>query len=81
MIKMKKGKVFISIKMIEEKKQLINYLSKCEEEFRKEVQELEKKLRNTNKNSFYYNSYLKEIHKLNAKREFIKAILKLIGGG
>ena len=77
MIKTKKGKVFISIKMIEEKK-LINYLSKCEEEFRKEVRELEKRLRNTNKNSFYYNSYLKEIHKLNAKREYIKTILKLI---
>lgn len=67
--------------MIEEKKQLINYLRISEEKFRKEVQELEQKLRNTNKNSFYYNSYLKEIHKLNAKREFIKAILKLIRGG
>lgn len=64
--------------MIEEKKQLINYLRNSEEKFRKEVQELEQKLRNTNKNSFYYNSYLKEIHRLNAKREFIKEILKLI---
>ena len=64
--------------MIEEKKQLINYLRISEEKFRKEVQELEQKLRNTNKNSFYYNSYLKEIHRLNAKREFIKTILKML---
>lgn len=76
MTKAKKGKVFILIKMIEEKKQLINYLSKCEENYRKEVQDLENRLRNTNKNSFYHNSYLKEIHRLNAKREFIKTILK-----
>ena len=56
--------------MIEEKKQLINYLSKCEKEFKKEVQELEKRLRNTNKNSFYYNSYLKEIQKENLLKQY-----------
>lgn len=52
MTKTKKGKAFILIKMIDEKKQLINYIRNGEKEFRKEVRELEKRLRNTNKNSF-----------------------------
>lgn len=56
----------------------INYLNDKEEILRRKVQYFEKALRDTDKKSFYYQSYLKNIHKLNSKREFIKELLRKV---
>lgn len=54
---------------------IMNYLESQEEVLQRNVQYFEKKLKNTDKKSFYYNSYLKRIHAINSKRELIKEIL------
>lgn len=56
----------------------INYLNDKEETLRRKVQYFEKALRDTDKKSFYYQSYLKNIHKLNAERESIKEMLGVV---
>ena len=56
----------------------ISYLNNKEETLKRKVQYFEKALRNTDKKSFYYQSYLKNIHKLNAERESIKEMLGVV---
>ena len=58
--------------------ELIDYLKEKENEVQKKVVYYEKQLKGTERNSFYYSSYLKNIHKLNAQRELIKEILSKI---
>lgn len=58
--------------------ELIDYLKEKENELQKKVVYYEKQLKGTERNSFYYSSYLKNIHKLNAQRELIKEILSKI---
>ena len=70
------------IKKIEQKenetKNLISYLKNEDADLKENVIILEKKLRSTSKESFYYNSYLKTLHRFRAKRELIKEILSKI---
>ena len=70
------------IKKIEKKenetKNLINYLKNEDADLKENVVIFEKKLRITSKESFYYNSYLKTLHRFRAKRELIKEILSKI---
>lgn len=61
-----------------QKQELIDYLKEKENELQKKVVYYEKQLKGTERNSFYYSSYLKNIHKLNAQRELIKEILSKI---
>ena len=64
--------------LCKEKQELIDYLKEKENELQKKVIYYEKQLKGTERNSFYYSSYLKNIHKLNAQRELIKEILSKI---
>lgn len=64
--------------LCEEKQELIDYLKEKENKLQKKVVYYEKQLKGTERNSFYYSSYLKNIHKLNAQRELIKEILSKI---
>lgn len=59
----------------EEKQALIEYLKEKDKELKENVVNLEEKLRNTSRDSFYYNSHLKTLHRFRAKRELIKEIL------
>ena len=61
--------------LCEEKQKLIYYLKEKENKLQKKVVYYEKQLKGTERNSFYYDSYVKNIHKLNAQRELIKEIL------
>ena len=65
-------------RLLEGKQQLIDYLKEKENELQKKVVYYEKQLKGTERNSFYYSFYLKNIHKLNAQRELIKEILSKI---
>lgn len=58
-----------------DKKQLEKYLNDRENVLREDVKYYEERLRNVDKRSFYYDSYVKTIQKLNAKREMIREIL------
>ena len=53
---------------------LKEYLKNKEESLRESVKYYEEQLRNTDKNNFYYESYVKTIQRDNAVREFIKEI-------
>ena len=64
--------------LLEEKQELINYLKNEDIDLKENVVNLEEKLRNTSHDSFYYNSYLKTLHRFRAKRELIKDILSKI---
>lgn len=61
-----------------EKEELIDYLKEREIELKENVRTYEEKLRQTSHESFYYNSYLKTLHRHRAKRELIKEILSKI---
>ena len=61
-----------------DKGQLEKYLNNREKELSQDVKYYEKQLRNVDKKSFYYDSYVKTIQKLNAKREIIREILDYI---
>lgn len=63
------------------KKQLEKYLNDRENVLREDVKYYEERLRNVDKRSFYYDSYVKAIQKLNAKREMIREILDYINSG
>lgn len=63
------------LKMQKEKEELIDYLKEREIELKENVRTYEEKLRQTSRESFYYNSYLKTLHRYRAKRELIKEIL------
>ena len=63
------------LKMQKEKQELIDYLKEREIELKENVRTYEEKLRQTSRESFYYNSYLKTLHRYRAKRELIKEIL------
>ena len=65
-------------RLCEKEQELIDYLKEKENELQKKVVYYEKQLKGTEGNSFYYSSYLKNIHKLNAQRELIKEILSKI---
>ena len=65
-------------RLLEEKQELINYLKQEDKELKENVVNLEAKLRNTPRDSFYYNSYLKTLHRFRAKRELIRKILSKI---
>lgn len=65
-------------KLEKEKKHLIEYLKNQQGVLQSYVCVYENRLRNTSEDSFYYNSYLKAIHKYNAQRELIKEILSKI---
>lgn len=60
------------------KEQLEEYLNNREKSLRESVKYYEERLRSVDKRSFYYDSYVKAIQKLNAKREMIKEILSKI---
>lgn len=64
--------------LLKEKQELTDYLKEKENKLQKKVVYYEKQLKGTERNSFYYSSYLKNIHKLNAQRELIKEILSKI---
>ena len=64
--------------IIKEKQELINYLKSEDKDLKENVVNFEEKLRNTSKENFYYNSYLKTLHRYKAKRELIKEILSKI---
>lgn len=64
-----------------DKKQLEKYLNDRENVLREDVKYYEERLRNVDKRSFYYGSYVKAIQKLNAKREMIREILDYINSG
>ena len=53
---------------------LKEYLKNKEESLRESVKYYEEQLRKTDKNNFYYESYVKTIQRANAVREFIKEI-------
>lgn len=61
-----------------EKEELIDYLKERESELKENVRTYEEKLRQTPRENFYYNSYLKTLHRYRAKRELIKEILSKI---
>ena len=61
-----------------QKQELINYLKSEDTDLKENVVNLEEKLRNTPKESFYYNAFLKALHRFRAKRELIKEILSKI---
>ena len=63
------------------KEQLEEYLNNREKVLRENVKYYEERLRNVDKRSFYYDSYVKAIQKLNAKREMIREILNYINSG
>lgn len=63
------------IKKQKENEELIDYLKEREIELKENVRIYEEKLRRTFRESFYYNSYLKTLHRYRAKRELIKEIL------
>ena len=65
-------------KYYKEKQELVNYLKSKDTDLKENVVGLEEKLRNTSRDSFYYNSYLKTLHRFRAKRELIKEILSKI---
>lgn len=60
------------------KEQLEEYLNNREKVLRENVKYYEERLRNVDKRNFYYDSYVKAIQKLNAKREMIREILDYI---
>ena len=60
------------------KEHLEEYLNNKEKALREGVKYYEEQLRNVDKRSFYYDSYVKTIQKLNAKREMIREILDYI---
>lgn len=60
------------------KEQLEEYLNNREKSLRESVKYYEERLRSVDKRSFYYDSYVKAIQKLNAKREIIREILDYI---
>ena len=62
----------------QEKQELINYLKQEDIDLKENIINYEAKLRNTPRDSFYYNSYLKTLHRFRAKRELIKEILSKI---
>ena len=64
--------------MSEEDFYLIDYLKERETELKENVRIYEEKLRQTPRENFYYNSYLKTLHRYRAKRELIKEILSKI---
>ena len=64
--------------LLKQKQELINYLKSEDIDLKENVVNLEEKLRNTSHDSFYYNSYLKTLHRFRAKRELIKDILSKI---
>lgn len=61
--------------------QLEEYLNNRANVLRENVRYYEERLRNIDKRSFYYDSYVKAIQKLNAKREMIREILDYINSG
>lgn len=63
------------------KEHLEEYLNNKEKALREDVKYYEERLRNVDKRSFYYDSYVKAIQKLNAKREMIREILDYINIG
>ena len=63
------------------KEHLEEYLNNKEKALREDVKYYEERLRNVDKRSFYYDSYVKAIEKLNAKREMIREILDYINIG
>lgn len=63
------------------KEQLEEYLNNRANVLRENVRYYEERLRNVDKRSFYYDSYVKAIQKLNAKREMIREILDYINIG
>ena len=63
------------------KEQLEEYLNNREKVLRENVKYYEERLRNVDKRNFYYDSYVKAIQKLNAKREMIREILNYINSG
>lgn len=60
------------------KEQLEEYLNNREEVLRENVKYYEERLRKVDKRNFYYDSYVKTIQKLNAKREMIREILDYV---
>lgn len=68
------------LKFQKEKQELIEYLKSENVDFKEIVKNYEERLRNTPKDSYYYNSYLKTLHRYRAKRELIKEILSKIEG-
>ena len=64
-----------------DKEQLEEYLNNRANVLRENVRYYEERLRNVDKRSFYYDSYVKAIQKLNAKREMIREILDYINIG
>lgn len=71
----------IMAELTSEKQELIDYLKNEDADLKENVVIFEKKLRSTSKESFYYNSYLKTLHRFRAKRELIKEILSKIERG
>lgn len=65
-------------KLEKEKQELIEYLKERETELKENVRTYEEKLRRTSRENFYYNSYLKTLHRYRAERELIKEILSKI---
>ena len=63
------------------KEHLEECLNNKEKALREDVKYYEERLRNVDKRSFYYDSYVKAIQKLNAKREMIREILDYINIG
>ena len=63
---------------IDNMKDLVYHLTATESKYRMDVSYWENLLRKTPRKSFYYISRLRRIHMLNAKRELIRDILKLI---
>lgn len=63
------------------KEHLEEYLNNKEKALREDVKYYEERLRNVDKRSFYYDSYVKAIQKLNAKREMMREILDYINIG
>lgn len=66
------------IKKEDEKQELTEYLKERETELKENVRTYEEKLRQTSRENFYYNSYLKTLHRYRAERELIKEILSKI---
>lgn len=66
------------IKKDDEKQELIEFLKERETELKENVRAYEEKLRQIPRESFYYNSYLKTLHRYRAKRELIREMLSKI---
>ena len=64
------------VEKLDKYEKIFRSLKDKEESMTQEVRHFEEKLRHMDKSDFYYSSYLKRVHALNAKREIIKDILK-----